>query len=153
MLKKNHWPMVSLVVTLLLVLVTACGSPAEELSDDGSGHVPESISCEVFYRASAGGSLEGSSLTLSTNGDRQSLTFDDMRFEVVFLSDAGEGQSLSISVTDLHTNSELTRALYQIDRQKGLNDQFIGGHGFTGLAYIYHPTSEGELQYFCLASP
>jgi hypothetical protein len=31
----------------------------------------------------------------------------------------------------------------------GLRDQFIGGHGFTGLAYVFHPASGGEIQYFC----
>jgi hypothetical protein len=152
MLQKNHWPTFGFVA-LLLVLVTACGSVAEETAGSQQGNVPESISCEVFYRSLAGGSMEGSTVTLSTNGDRQSLTFDDLGFEAVFLSDAGEGQSLSISITDLHANSELTRALYQIDQQNGLNDQFIGGHGFTGLAYVYHPASDSELQYFCLTGP
>jgi hypothetical protein len=34
-------------------------------------------------------------------------------------------------------------------QSKGLVNQFIGGHGFTGLVYVYHPSSDAELQYFC----
>ena len=73
-----------------------------------------------------------------------------MAFAATFLSDVGEGQSLSIVVSNSTTGAELTRGLYQLDPQIGLRDQFIGGHGFTGLAYVYHPASGSEVQYFCL---
>ena len=91
----------------------------------------------------------GSILTLSTAGDQGSQAFDDMAFGATFVSDAGEGQSLSIVVSDSDTGAELARGLYQFDRQAGVRDQFIGGHGFTGLAYVFHPASGSEIQYFC----
>ncbi|HUV93017.1 MAG TPA: hypothetical protein VMV80_08020 [Anaerolineales bacterium] len=31
----------------------------------------------------------------------------------------------------------------------GPQNQFIGGHGFTGLNYSYQPDSGAELQYWC----
>jgi hypothetical protein len=39
--------------------------------------------------------------------------------------------------------------LYQFIPEAELRDQFAGGHGFTGLTYVHHPTSSAELQYFC----
>ncbi len=143
-------------IGLLVVLLTlvACGSPSgESASGGGAGELPDTVSCEVYYRPAAGTPLEGTKLTLSTAGDRKMLDFDDLRFEATLLSDAGEGQSLSIAVSDLVAEAELTRGLYQFDPQQGLADQFVGGHGFTGLAYVYHPASTSELQYFCTAGP
>jgi len=146
MKQVRHYSWIGLVVALLML--TACGSPAGEAGNQ-PGTIPDSVSCEVFYRPSPGASFEGSILTLSTAGDQETLAFEDMTFAATFLSDAGEGQSLSIVVSDSVTGSELTRGLYQFDPQSGLRDQFVGGHGFTGLAYVYHPTSDGEIQYFC----
>jgi hypothetical protein len=148
--KKGRIGLVSLLVILLSL--SACGSAADEAPETGPvGTVPEDITCEVYYRPTAGQGLEGSTVTLSTDGDRVSLDFDNMRFEAVFLSDVGEGKSLAIATGDLDSGEELSRALYQIDQVQGLIDQFIGGHGFTGLAYVYHPASTAEIQYFCLA--
>lgn len=133
----------------LLVTATACGSTAEEAGSGQTGTIPDSVSCEVFYRPAPGASFADSTLTLSTAGDRQSLAFEDMAFAATLVSDVGEGQSLSIVVSDSKTGAELTRGLYQFDPQAGLQDQFIGGHGFTGLAYVFHPASDSEVQYFC----
>jgi len=65
------------------------------------------------------------------------------------LADEFEGQSLSIAISNMQNQQELSRSLYQIDQAKGLANQFIGGHGFTGLIYVFHPSSDAELQYFC----
>ena len=147
MRQTRRWIWIGLLVTL--VFLTACSSPAEEGRGDQVGTMPDTVSCEVFYRPAAGAPFEESKLTLSTAGARELLTFEDMGFEATFLSDAGEGKSLSIVVTDLGAGAELTRGLYQFDSQAGLRDQFVGGHGFTGLAYVYHPSSGSEIQYFC----
>jgi hypothetical protein len=139
-------------IGLFVVLFTlvACGSPAEEAGNQ-AGTIPDSVSCEVYYRPAPSASLDGSAFSLSTAGDQQTLAFEDMTFAATTISDAGEGQSLSIVVTEAATGAELTRALYQFDPEGGLGDQFIGGHGFTGLAYVFHPASGGEIQYFCSA--
>jgi hypothetical protein len=147
MRKMNRW--IWIVLLIVLVILTACGTTAEESNGNQAGTMPDDVSCEVFYRPAAGAPFEESMLTLSTAGDQGSLTFEDMGFEATFLSDAGEGKSLSIVVTDLVAGDELTRGLYQLDPQAGLRDQFIGGHGFTGLAYVYHPNVGSEMQYFC----
>jgi len=149
----KYWIWIGLLAGL--VTLVACSTPAEEGGGDQAGSIPDNITCEVFYRPAAGASFDESTLTLSTAGDqsanRASAEFDDMRFEATFLSDAGEGKSLSVAVTDPSTGAELTRGLYQFDSGAGLRDQFVGGHGFTGLAYVFHPGSGSEIQYFCAA--
>ena len=139
---------VGIGLLIAVVALVACGSATEESSNQ-AGTIPESVSCEVFYRPSPGASFDESIVALSTDGDQETLTFEDLAFAGTTLSDAGEGQSLSILVSDATTGAELSRGLYQFDPQAGLRDQFIGGHGFTGLAYVFHPTSGSEVQYFC----
>ncbi len=39
--------------------------------------------------------------------------------------------------------------LYQLPPDSGPQNQFGGGHGFTGLNYSYAPDSTAELQYWC----
>jgi hypothetical protein len=138
---------------LVIMAMTACGTTAEESTNNQGGTIPDTISCEVYYRADLGQSFRDSILSLSTvpeqSANTASAEFNDMGFEATFLSDAGEGKSLSVVVTDLTAGIELTRGLYQFDPQAGLRDQFIGGHGFTGLAYVFHPASGSEMQYFC----
>ena len=92
-----------------------------------------------------------STITLANGGDHEVVEHDDLRFDAQYWDDEYEGQSLSIYVTDLDTGEEIVRQLYQMDREKGLTNQFVGGHGFTGLTYVYHPRSTAEMQYFCLA--
>jgi hypothetical protein len=117
--------------------------------DEGNA-IEGSISCNVFYRAASGEALsEAPTMTLSMDGDLEFIQFDNMEFRVQFMADQFEGQSLSISITNLDDNKELNRYLYQLDQSKGLKNQFIGGHGFTGLNYIFHPNGEAEMQFFC----
>ena len=138
-------------LSIALLALVACESPAEESNRDQTEVIPKSVSCEVYYRSAPGRPLGGSALTLSTDGAQEALDFDDLRFEATFLSDAGEGKSLSVVVMDVNGRAELARGLYQIDPQKGLNNQFVGGHGFTGLIYVFQPVSDSEVQYFCAA--
>lgn len=151
----KRWIWIGLLAALIILV--ACSSPAEEADDDQAGTIPDEITCEASYRPSPGASFQDSQLSLPTVSEQGSVTasaeFDDMRIEATFLSDAGEGKSLSIVVTDPNTDAELTRGLYQLDPQAGLRDQFVGGHGFTGLAYVFHPSGDSEIQYFCAAGP
>lgn len=66
-----------------------------------------------------------------------------------YQDDQFEGRTLVIAVNAVDTERQLNGQLYQMDRQQGTRNQFVGGHGFTGLAYVYHPESQAELQYFC----
>ena len=151
MRQMKHWIWTGVLAAVITLV--ACSSPAEEGDGDQTGTIPDNITCEVFYRPSPGASFQESTLSLPTAGEqsanRASAEFEDMRIEAAFISDVGEGKSLSIAVTDHNTGAELTRGLYQFDPQAGLRDQFVGGHGFTGLAYVFHPSSDSEIQYFC----
>ena len=130
--KRSRW--IGLLLGVVLLLAACRPSPE---GAGGRSAAPFSVECQVFYRASMAESFAESTVTLAQGGDRRVVEH--------------EGQSLSIYVTDLDTGDELVRQLYQIDRAKGLANQFIGGHGFTGLIYVYHPSSAAEMQYFCRA--
>lgn len=138
-----------LIGLLIGVTVLSVGySPSPEEAG-GQSVVPVSIDCRVFYRPSVTESLSESAITLKTNGDHEVIEFDDMEFSAQYWDDQFEGRSLLISVASPDTGNEVVRQLYQMDRGKSLINQFIGGHGFTGLIYVYHPSSTAELQYFC----
>ena len=135
----------------MLVLVRSNSlSPGSSVTAAASSAIEGSVNCQVFYRDSAGGALsEAPTMTLSTSGDLEFVQFENMEFRVQFFADQTEGQSLSITITNLDSRTELNRYLYQLDQSKGLVNQFIGGHGFTGLNYVFHPNGESEMQFFC----
>jgi hypothetical protein len=135
-------------ILVLLILATSCTSSTTPgivgVTIEGS------INCHAFYRAASGeGLAEAPTMALSLDGDLEFIQFENMEFRVQTFADQFEGQSLSIIITDMGTNAELNRYLYQLDQSKGLTNQFIGGHGFTGLNYIFHPDGEAEMQFFC----
>ena len=135
-------------ILVLLVLATSCGASATPVSEGGK--IEGSINCHAYFRATSGEALtEAPTMTISMDGDLEFIKFENMEVRVQFFADEFEGQSLSISITNLDDNAELNRYLYQLDQTKGLTNQFIGGHGFTGLNYIYHPNGAAEMQFFC----
>lgn len=151
MIGVNKWPEKSRLAILLAALILwgmGCRSP---LDDNGSPPVaPVTITCHLFYRDSqAVPPGPETTLILKQHGDRESASFEMMEFSVRYLDDQFEGRSLFIAVNDADGGQQLSGQLYQMDRQQGTQNQFQGGHGFTGLAYIYHPDTGAELQYFC----
>ena len=135
-------------ILLLLVLAAGCSSSSTPV-DEGPA-IEGSVNCQVYYRDSAGNPLsEAPTMPLSTSGDLEFVQFENMEFRVQFFADQTEGQSLSITITNLDSRTELNRYLYQLDQSKGLVNQFVGGHGFTGLNYVFHPNGESEMQFFC----
>ena len=136
------------IYILLDLVLSSCSSltNAPEGTPTGLGN----IVCEVYYRPGAGVGLRAAPLiTFSEGIDRKTAEFDSMVFEAQFQDDDYEGRALSIAVTDRETGTEITRQLYQFDRQNPVENQFIGGHGFTGLNYIFQPDSSSEMQFFC----
>jgi hypothetical protein len=134
---------VPLFLAILAILLASCG---------GAEEVPISIDCHVFYRASSTESFSESTIRLSRDGDVEHIEFDDLGFNASYLDDEFDARALAISITALDSGDEISRQLNQMDRGEPLINQFIGGHGFTGLMYVYHPSSSGELQYFCESS-
>lgn len=136
-----------LIVVVLLVGCSSTSGEIDELPD-----VPESIECQVFYRSRPGESLSGSTIILTRDSSQETVEFETLAFRGQYSGDEFEGWSVSITVTPTETDEEMVRQLYQLDGEQGLRNQFIGGHGFTGLVYVYHPNSTGEMQYFCAVS-
>jgi len=136
------------LLTGIVALVIGC-SPSPVVTR-GQAVAPTSIECQVFYRSSlAEAPSDGTMIRLTTNNAHEVVEFENLVFTAQHLDDQFEGRSLVLSVTA--TGNQVMRQLYQIDGEKGLSNQFQGGHGFTGLGYVYHPTSPAELQYFCQA--
>ena len=129
------------------VLLIGCTSPP--VTSGPQAVVSVTIECQVFYRASTNESLSESKIRLTSDGDVELIEFDDLGFNASYIDDGFEARSLVISITNLDSGDEIARQLNQMDRGKNLINQFIGGHGFTGLIYVFHPSSPGELQYFC----
>ncbi len=133
-----------LAIALILGGVS-CDSSAKNQQPE-----PLTITCHVFYRDSqAVPPGPESTLTMNQHGDRQVAQFDTLEFATHYHDDQFEGRSLAIAVDAADNGQQVARHLYQMDRQQGTRNQFVGGHGFTGLAYVYHPTTAAELQYFC----
>ncbi len=136
------------IFLLFAVFVSSCASP-ETPSEAPLSH-DATIVCEVFYRAGAGGGLEAAPLITFTKGnDLQVFEFETMTFEASFQDDAFEGRAIRIAVTNLEGHAEMSRQLYQFDPQNPVVNQFVGGHGFTGLNYVFQPDTSAEMQYFC----
>ena len=75
---------------------------------------------------------------------------DDLVFHAQYWSGADDGErALRLWVMAVGRAEPLTSHLYQLPQDSGPSDQFVGGHGFTGLNYVYHPDSGAELQFWC----
>ena len=132
--------------SIITILVSGCrpSESSSSITDFGT------IVCEVFYRPSAGGGFEEAPATTFAGGyEEKDLRFENMSFHAGFQDDQYEGRALSVAVTDLETGADISRQLYQFDPQNPPENQFIGGHGFSGLQYVFHPDSGAEIQYFC----
>ena len=141
----------NLIVCACLItafMISGCRSNASESSVMSSE--PIRITCEVFYRPGAGMALEAApEITFAGGNERQAVSYDSLSFEGVFQDDTYEGRALSINITAPQKSSKITSQLYQFDSLNPPENQFIGGHGFTGLVYVFDPESSAEMQYFC----
>jgi hypothetical protein len=134
----------------LIIIIAFAGCSTSNITAQAPSSVSSTIVCEVFYRSTPGQSLQSAPLiSFSEGSDAETLTFDTMVFEAHFQDDEYEGRALSIAITDLDTGSDVTRQLYQFDRQNPVKNQFVGGHGFTGLNYIFQKDTSAEMQFFC----
>ena len=111
------------------------------------------ITCTIAYRANTTQPIEREEHLTLTNSDlEQSIAFTDMVFHAAYRTGKGDNErSLRLWVTDVNETTIYQSQLYQLDPGAGPQNQFQGGHGFTGLNYSYHPTSQAEMQFWCEA--
>jgi len=136
------------IIRMFLLLTLAACSPATGPQGDVAA-----IDCEAYYRSSATSQGQAQSSTaifeLSPDKKEWSEPFADMTLLAAYHDDEYEGRGLQIAVSDPGSGRQLASNLYQFQADKFPTNQFEGGHGFTGLAYVYHPDSPSELQFFC----
>lgn len=136
------------LLLFLGLLLAACGGVAETA-------VPraESITCTAAYRAGVRMPIESEeSFTLGDEDSQQRLDFSDLSFQAQYSSGEFDNErALVLRVTEPGETEALISQLYQLGGDSGPVNQFVGGHGFTGLNYVYHPESGAELQFWCTA--
>ncbi|MFN2187228.1 MAG: hypothetical protein ACK2T3_00515 [Candidatus Promineifilaceae bacterium] len=142
-------------IVLLLFLLTGCsgGKTTSSGSDNAQSLRAGSISCTAAYRADVSQPIEREeTITFEDVNGEQTIAFADMSLHVGY--DTGEmdnERALRLWVTDAGDTTIYQRQLYQLSQDSGPDNQFKGGHGFTGLNYVYHPDSSSELQFWCQA--
>ena len=142
-LTSHRSVMLSFVVAAVMA---ACGS--------GTAAAPPAITCHTQYRPDAE-TLVGArepSLTVERADDLspqpQTVEFDTLTLEVAYQGDAPEGRNVTV-VVSTRDGQPLVRDLYQFTDGGELDREFAGGHGFTGLQYVFHRGS--SLQVWCAA--
>ena len=134
------------VLSGLIMLLVGCSGPEESLV------VEEAITCHAAYRSSAGPIERETLLSLDKSGMSSDTTFSDMALQALYSRGEGEGgRALALRVTTVESELLIASQLYQFAPGIAPQNEFIGGHGFTGLNYAYHPASGAELQYWCTA--
>ena len=132
--------------------IAACGDDSDAGDGGDATGLPSAITCGVYYRplgdASTDGAIERTVALATADGGaaEQSTEFDTMSFAVRSFSDAGEGDSVSVSVAT-SDGTALTSVLYQLGSFDLADVAFSGGHGFTGLHYVDHEGA--QLQFWC----
>jgi hypothetical protein len=135
-----------LVLTLFVAVLASMGASGQ---DD---QAPSSVACHAQYRPDAE-SLAGArdaSVTVERADELaprpERLEFATLTLEVTFHGDAPEGRNVTIMVAT-RDGEPLVRNLYQFTSGTELTKEFAGGHGFTGLQYVFHDGS--SLQVWC----
>lgn len=133
---------------LFTLILTACNgggmSPAARAS---------TLNCTAAYRSSVNSPIEREETITFTDADaEQTLAFADLIFHAAYATgEMNNERSLRTWVTALDESVIYNSQLYQLPLDSGPSNQFVGGHGFTGLNYSYHPDSLAELQFWCEA--
>ena len=138
------------VLLLSALFLTACGGTETNSTQPAKS---ASIVCTVAYRPDVSQPIEREeTLTFGDADAEKSVAFDDMVFHAAY--SAGEldnERALRLWVTGSEETAVYQTQLYQLPIDSGPQNQFIGGHGFTGLSYSYHPASSAEMQFWCTA--
>ncbi|MEZ4644543.1 MAG: hypothetical protein R3E31_17720 [Chloroflexota bacterium] len=143
-------------ILMVGLLLAACGGGGETAVS-----IADSIVCTVAYRSSVEVGIEREETLTFTDADaEQAVAFTAMTFHAAYDAGGADNErNLRVWVTDtsaaLSTSAAETAVyhstLFQLEADRGPVNQFVGGHGFTGLNYSYAPGSTAELQYWCAA--
>jgi len=135
------------VFIVAVLLCAACGGSAAD--------PPLSVTCHTLYRPdaeSADGETAPSLTVERVDGGAtqpQRLEFDTLTLEVFYAGVAPEGNNVVVTVST-PDGRPLVRDLYQFADGTQLTTEFAGGHGFTGLQYVFH--GDASLQVWCDAA-
>ena len=160
------------LASLSLVALVACGGPPSSIApaaqpSDGGGQELERIECTIAYRGSPQRPGREETLTVQAQRDGQihkdSVRFRKMSAGIRYFDDGYESPVFNVIVRGT-AEGDLTAKAYQLERigepggpdseggtAKKPENEFVGGHGFTGLGYVFDPDSKAEIQYFCVA--
>ena len=144
---KEENLMRKLLILCGLLLVACSGG------DEAVAPKAEMIRCTAAYRANVEQGIEREETVTFTDSDaEQAVAFADMVFHAVYSTgEADNERVLRLWVTDKADTAVYHSTLYQLPINSGPQNQFVGGHGFTGLNYSYQPDSGAELQFWCEA--
>lgn len=109
------------------------------------------ITCATFFReVETVPPTDGPVLTFDTPGT-QTAEFDDFSLTAIVEGTNNVLGSFFVRVSTLPDNAQVFGGLYQFPLDPRVNSFETSGQGFTGLLYVYNPTSGSELQIFCSA--
>ena len=139
------------LLAALVALLCGCSDSASQSS------LPTAVQCKLFWRASTtvgpGESPMDPKFQLQERalrvgrGEQASAAIADIKLDVHYFSDAFEGSSVSVAAA--FDGKPSVSWLYQLTSDPLPRNQFAGGHGFTGLVYLVHPTKAGAYQFLC----
>lgn len=144
--------MKNLLILWILFLISCGGGVETAVSTPANA---ENITCTVAYRSSVEVGIEQEeTLTFVDSDDEQAITFADMVFHAAYSAGEQDNErNLRVWVTEDGADTAVSQStLYQFEPNSGPKDQFVGGHGFTGLNYSYHSQSSAEMQFWCSAT-
>ncbi len=136
---------------LMILLLSSCDGLSGDKGTKEAPLAPVRIACSTAYRSSVTVPIESENSAALSDENREVVNpYADLAFRASYLNDAPfEGRSVKIWVLESESEREIFSVLYQLPAGK-LENQMVG-HGFTGLNYVYHPSSGAELQFWCTA--
>ena len=151
----------TLAATVFVALASCGGSsqgvmPTAQPSE--GGEAMERIDCHVSYNPQRTG--RSADLSVATQRiDEDRVRFNEMSVRIRYFDDGFESPAFNVITKSTGKKEDISARLYQFQRTsdeprapaKRPENEFVGGHGFTGLAYEFDPDSKAELQFWCEA--
>jgi hypothetical protein len=108
--------------------------------------------CSTYYRASVTVPPDEGPVLIFTEPGASEAAFSDLILTATYSDDGFESPSLNVRVETMPDRALVFASLYQfVDPTADLNAFGASGQGFTGLIYVYNPSSGSEVQFVCRA--